>query len=505
MERNMVARSLLCLAVFVCLTVAILLGSYSDSAGRTSHDSVYYLRAAQNILNGYGAFVGPALDGQHSRLFSTWPLGYPTFVALTSLVFDVDVFWGSKICNAAIIFVAITFVSFSLRPNGYLQSLVFMTASPLMMATYSLSESAFVSVLIVFSASLARILETNNTFYTLTALLSAVLLVLIRYIGIFSISVIFLYAMYLAVIDKKRTSLKLLGIGIASSIVVFSYLAVNLIYSNKIGGALSPRLDTGDDLLMAFLRTSLTEINLLTHYIGNRTFAMVVYIAGYISSLAFFGISLYYILHRCAIAKENLSDIVLSRPGVYFITGLLYMAALVLLTYTFQIDNFNQRMFLPFVFMLLCCLVIALSMRGRITKPIVLFMTIAFSSALYNGILLPLWSLHSGNSIWRDHKVNILSAYKELSEGSNLFSRNDSVALVRKDLGWHRIYSIKEAKAEFLRICQRGDQFAYSDDAEFLSSFQGVERVKFLGYRFARPGTAPIIGKIHCSERNGWP
>jgi hypothetical protein len=27
-----------------------------------THDSVYYLRAAQNLLNGHGFFVEPALD-----------------------------------------------------------------------------------------------------------------------------------------------------------------------------------------------------------------------------------------------------------------------------------------------------------------------------------------------------------------------------------------------------------------------------------------------------------
>jgi hypothetical protein len=453
------------------------------------------LRAAQNLLYGHGLFVGPALDGRDAKFFSTWAIGYPSAIAAFSYLSGLDVFWASKLCNFVTISIAILYLAFALKPFGYFASLAFLTASPLLMLSYTLSEALFIAFLTIFCTSLTKLLESENLSSAIILSISAIGLALTRYIGVFAIVVLSVIAANAFMNKNKRTLVILICVTVTVVLAVGFYFSINFFYTGYFAGAgntaTGPRLEDDGELVRGAIAALARELNFLTKYRGSTKWAFVVFVCGYVLS------AWLVVWVTFKLIKEKSTDQPLGMR-VFFSVGALYLATLVVLRWNLNFDPIDERLLAPFAVMALIGMSIAIEAdRSGVWLPRGIFWTIAVASAIYNSVFLPSWSVHSGNKTWPEERSSISWSYRSVPEGVAFFSRNDVVALLRDDLRWYRIYNIEKARTRVIAICKKR-AFVYSDDAELLESFHGVLRFSEVEYM----GKQAMIGKIICSEIN---
>lgn len=93
----------------ICLTLVLRI--YAEETNYLSPDSHFYLRVANNLIDGKG-LVGPKEypfdEKAEESYFAIWPPGYPFLIAVTSYITKTSVFIASKIVN--LVFLAFSFL-----------------------------------------------------------------------------------------------------------------------------------------------------------------------------------------------------------------------------------------------------------------------------------------------------------------------------------------------------------------------------------------------------------
>ncbi|MCJ8163904.1 hypothetical protein MKJ04_03560 [Pontibacter sp. E15-1] len=233
--------ALLLLYIAVCLV--IVLRTIADETGYTTPDSAYYLELAENLRTGVGFYRSDEYPipvekvPQNQVYFTTWPVGYPVLITLTSVVTRLNVFWASKILNLLFLGLGFLLMRRISINNSYLLACGYCSYTMLAVYTYTWSEAPFTlgCLLLVY---LLRQLEYGKQASRIILLLflTGSFLFLMRYVGVFSFGVIAHTAGFYWHRGQHSLSLKLLAVALLLCGFAALYFCINYYFTGSFSG-----------------------------------------------------------------------------------------------------------------------------------------------------------------------------------------------------------------------------------------------------------------------------
>jgi hypothetical protein len=403
-------------------------------SGYLSNDSTNYLFLAQNVLNGHGFYTHSETAGDGVRvLFSSWPVGYSTLIAVISGALNISVFIASKILN--LIFIGLIFFIFrAMSPfNAWVYSLIFFFSSYLEIFSFTWSETGFIFGLTAFSYYLYKHLneKTNHSYDTAMLILSICFLFVMRYVGAFTIGVLGLLWLYLLIWDRaKKKLIIIISIIIAINITfVASYLGFNFIETGLLTGrerVLAP--ESNYDLLITLLKTLLAEISILVYH-PRPTFIIPALF------LQIFLCSYYYFKHKSEFIFTPAPREQFPAYKIFFIVGILYISSIVVIRWNFYFNEYSFRLLGPGTFLLYVSLVSFIEVRlkkisfSRFVNIFVILTVVSFILYVPTKTYLRFTQPYSQTLELLNQKYNIIPYSSVLA-----FEKNKHLKYVRSDL-----------------------------------------------------------------------
>ena len=360
------------LVLFLLITATLLIRVLVEQTGYCSHDSYYYLKAAQNIILGKRYYQSDFLIVSHTKTaeinkyLTTWPAGYSLLIAGFAFVFFLPVFWAAKMVN--IFFLGLCFLLFRKiqKDKAYMLGLIFCSFTFLEIFSYTWSEGPFLFGLLWFVFSLSKYLQNySKTSYLIQLFCSALLLFLIRYIGGFSFIIIASFSGFLFITKKYRPAINLLIL-----FVILSFLAGLYFYNNYlqtgiiIGGG---RLDTVQESTGLFLwhlfTGLLNEFSIIRNYYWRGEPANF-----YIAAFLFQAIILFLIYYKYLKGTISFSESIDNVGFLFTVTGFTYLVIIVFLRFLSPTFPFDYRILSPFTFCLFTALMLYLIQPEQTAK-----------------------------------------------------------------------------------------------------------------------------------------
>ena len=333
--------------LFLGICLVLILRILVESTNYTSLDSQYYLKVADNILEGKGLLVPetyPFDKKAREVYFAMWPAGYPAMIALVSSLAGISTLVASKIVN--IIFLGLIF--FLLwewgREYAWFPALYFCSFGMLEVYSYTWTEGPFLFFVLYLCHLIHKAIHGKFSQYFFCKLAICLLsLFLLRYAGL--IYFFFTGAVLLYFLLKKDRSVSrhfFLGLLLASFVVV-GYFFWN---HQETGYFTGGNRFTSDiafvDFLLLLIQGFLNEIFIIRNY----------YFSGYTDYLFLVLLFLQLVLFTYLFSQRRY----LFKPfpdwgsisALVLCAGLFYLPFIILLSYVFYFDPFNYRILAPF-------------------------------------------------------------------------------------------------------------------------------------------------------------
>ncbi len=440
---------------------SVLVLPYVDASGKMSHDSAYYLRLAANLLSGHGYYVGRELGGIEGEYFSTWPIGYPTLIAAAAFALRLDVFWASKLANLIAIAGCCCAMRLLIGPSGYLYGAAFLTGSMLTLSASTLSEAPFMAGLLLFGLALWRCWAGGGTRWFVAVGVFALGLFLLRYHGLLALMPISILALVWFTSRAYRACIRMLGVasGVAASYA--GYLAVNIALTGHVTGQpRGPVRETSVELAMGLFKAQLSELNLVTHYVGNTAASKAVWGLAWMLSAVLYLVALRGVLRPRAKRTDGRADL----WAFWALVGSAYWSSIVLLRWFLAFDMFDERILGPSTLMFVVAVLSYLEFNTQAFRQAkAWWLGIVVCSVAWNVGVLPAWALAKGNLTFPGHVRMIEDHYRVVEAGAALISNNDFVHFVRPDIHFDRLYLDDELVARIETHCRSGRRRIYVD------------------------------------------
>ena len=341
-------------AIFILMAAAVILKSYFDPDGRLSPDSTYYLRLAQNLIEGKGYYISIAgSDGPKREFFAIWPAGYPTLIYIIAKITGFSVFWASKSLNLAFVgFILLVFRGL-FKNYAYVYGLILLFSGNIEIFSYTWSETFFIAGLVWLSISVYSFLqgEKPKILSCFSLMFASLSLFAARYIGAFSLGLIGLLFIYFTVIKKDGfRSFILTGILLVNTCLMCLYLYHNFIETGYITGTeriLS--IESNSQLLWELFTALLAETLIPIFYFPKSNFRPFAFF-----SIIQAALIAYFLLknHR---DKSITDDIVIQKsliPSFVFgLVGLTYYLSIISIRWIRMFDSFSFRLLGPGTFL----------------------------------------------------------------------------------------------------------------------------------------------------------
>jgi hypothetical protein len=322
----------------------VLFLAYINPNHYTTIDSQYYLQSAGNMLAGYGYTI---LVGNEYRWNGTFPVGYPAVISLVSFLTRTNVLWSSKLVNIAAsgIWLFLLNQEFGRRKPVVLSYILFL-GSFLKLWAHTWSEPLFLVILFCWAfhfyhLAYSRSLQKTHIIYLLFL---GLILMLIRYAGIFIIPLTLGYAVFWMYKNEYRKSLFCGLSAIFWSTGFISYLYLNKYQSGEwYGGNRFKGSFLITENILVFSKGLLNELLL----IRNTDFQSsdVQFWAGIIFQV------LIIILIRKHLSKTNTAT---NLTLTFWIIAFSYLIFLFILRIFSHFDEPGFRLLSPFTFLILC-------------------------------------------------------------------------------------------------------------------------------------------------------
>ena len=342
--------------VFLIVVLSISVKIIFNESGYLSNDSTNYLFLAENIVNGHGYYTHTedGIDGSR-RLFSSWPIGYPTLISIVSVVTGLSVFISSKVLN--IVFIGSTLLLFKkISPvNAWVYALIFLFSSYLEIYSFTWSETGFIFGLVLFSYYLYRFINDNTNIYFVSCilLLSVLFLFLIRYIGALTIGVLGLTWIYLLFSNREsRKKLIIISVLIVFNIsIVIGYLYFNYVETGLTSGrarVLAP--ESNYILFVTLVKALLAELSIITYH--PRTSFIVPALL-----FQFLLVSFYFYKKKFTYNSSNSPSEFVSLYKVLALVGVCYLLCIIAIRWVFYFNEYSFRLLGPGSFLLFVALI----------------------------------------------------------------------------------------------------------------------------------------------------
>ncbi|WP_031427749.1 hypothetical protein [Flavimarina sp. Hel_I_48] len=367
--------------ILLILSITILNNSYFHHDGYVSPDSAEYLAIAKELKENQSAFykVNPAI-GDEDIFFSTWPLGYPTVIALCSALTSTSVFVASKILNLFVLMLFLWLLNYRFKGDAISFYPLLFTGGFIYLLSATLSELFFCSILLGIFILLEKQLygEYKNKFLYVLCLSTLVLILpLIRYVGIFLFFFLSLYCLIL--ISKKRYKdfwLHSCSLIIAGAFYTV-YLYCNIYYTSEITGISRPF--ALNFYFFEFIKALFGQIIFI--YPGFSLWAIILQITI---------IFIWYLTEGKYLPKISFGKLSMSTKEsgfLYISAGILYFLFIFFLGSLSGFKNYNFRFLFPGTSLFFVGIVINLGYQFmyRMYK---LLLVLSFTSISYNSYLL---------------------------------------------------------------------------------------------------------------------
>lgn len=185
-------------------------------------DSIEYLTAARNLLQGNGA------KSTSGTFFSYWPLAYPSLIALTSKITHIEVIWASKILNLFLLGISIILINILFNKNTNLPVFYFGSYSLLEIYSHTWSECLSTPLLLLYIYTIIQI-SKNGSNWILTSLLIISLfgLNLTRYSSFIYLVINLIFTIYFWNKIDNKTNKHFFISTTLSTFLVLAYLTFN--------------------------------------------------------------------------------------------------------------------------------------------------------------------------------------------------------------------------------------------------------------------------------------
>jgi hypothetical protein len=403
------------LLLYLSLCVIILLKTYFDIDGGLSPDSTFYLRLAKNLVAGEGFRIADYTSPDGKSFFAIWPVGYPILIFVLSKLTGLGVIWASKVLNLLVIGIVLFVFKHIFEKNVHWAGLMFFVYSTIMIFSYTWSEGPFILFLLFTSVSLYKCVETNGRILWLIGLFfSGIALFLIRYIGLFSVSIIGLVALVNLMKRSWLLSIKLLIIALFQMIFAGFYLYHNIISTGFLTGMPRSLPEESNRELLKQLFSALKEEFILIHCGIPLTLSF--------GLLVLLGI---YLFRSRGKKQSNKNNVDLWK--YFLLTGILYFGAIVGAKWFSNFMPLDNRYLFPSSFFILLSLASYLQGKPKVkimNLPIVYLVIlttltihyIPHTDYIYKNITKEINYFQNPNYI--DNSRAILEKYKEVEPKS---------------------------------------------------------------------------------------
>ncbi|MDR1702453.1 MAG: hypothetical protein LBR56_06735, partial [Sporomusaceae bacterium] len=262
-------------------------------------------------------------------------LGYPVCISIIAKLTGFSVFWASKTCNILFAFIGFLILKKYFTKDFLIYSMVFFIPGISRIFTYTWSEVPFIVFLLLLSITLNKFIEAKKTSASLyiSLFFICVGLFLSRYIGIFSVGLISLVAIW--VIYKKRdfvSASKLLLTASCVGIICFLYLYNNYTQTGFITGM--PRIASPESNFQLLKMLSKAQIYEL---LGGAPSRIISFFYSFLLSWTI------YKTMKYKKTAENSSKIYFGVLSV----GIIYWLSIVVIRWISQFDGFSFRLLGP--------------------------------------------------------------------------------------------------------------------------------------------------------------
>ena len=335
--------------IYFCVATAVILRILATPNGYTTGDSLAYLEQANEIKQSWDA-------GNYSiekNGFITWPLGYPTLIAMTSQTLRISPLVASKIVN--LIFLAMTFVLFAywFKDKAWFPALFFFSYGSLEIYSHTWSEAPFLFFLFFLVYWVQKESEgTTPRLLFLYLFLGLSGLFLLRYVGIIYLIPIGLLAT-LRLYQRRFDAFRHYTVALLlSATMIGFYMAHNL---QSTGFYFDPEASnfTPDPVFIFLQKLSIGLANELT--LARNHFYTVDYLYWVFLALEV-TLFLWLLKYRKLIKRP----LIRFQSDIAICFGLFYLIAIIVLSRLVAFDDFDYRILAPFSFLVLISLFHAL-------------------------------------------------------------------------------------------------------------------------------------------------
>ncbi|MBX0334411.1 hypothetical protein K3G39_14305 [Pontibacter sp. HSC-14F20] len=358
LEDKFKRADLFLLLLYLLISAIIIFRVNVEGTGYTTPDSVAYLNAAQNLTDGYGFYETDTM-GNKTRLFTKWPVGYPTLIFLTTSISGLDVFWASKTLNLLLLAGIFLFLRCICHSYSFVLASICCSYTLLEVYSFTWSEAPFLLLLLLLAHLVLQVykgiaVHRNATFIYLVCLG----LFLLRYAGIFSLGVPIILCIYFR-LNKNHKPAKIFFItSILTTLSVAGYLIINHKLSGFATGLdrMETETESGVHFLLMSLKGLFNEFLIIREYRPQNQPDYLLYITALIQlaviTFITFKVKRHYNFWQ-ELRQNNFSMICIGL-------ALLYLAAIVAMRLVSHFDALDYRLLAPFSFPFLIGLVYAL-------------------------------------------------------------------------------------------------------------------------------------------------
>ena len=187
--------------IFIYMCLYIFSRAYFQNACMSA-DSAEYMKAAHALIKGHGFISNYASND--NTWFALWPIGYPALIALSAIISGTDIYIASKILSVLSIAVTLFLLYRRFGKDAWVFSIALLNPGYMWLNCYTWSEGMFTLLTLMFALSISAIMvdsgkETGILDYCVLGII-AVFNFLIRYVGAYTIPVIFAAALVLILI-----------------------------------------------------------------------------------------------------------------------------------------------------------------------------------------------------------------------------------------------------------------------------------------------------------------
>ena len=411
--------------IFATICLSILVKSFFTHHGYLTSDSMSYLGVAQKLID------LNELSSENSVFSSKWPLGYPVLIYCVAKITGLSVFWSSKVLNMLLVASILIIFRFLFQRNAYLYALIFFFSAYIEIFTYTWSEPLFIYFIILFTASIYKILTTQKTnFYIYFILfLSSLLLFLSRYIGVFSFIVIGLLGLYYLFKKANNRAFILILIACLNILIMALYLNHNYMTSGFMTGPRYPAPESNLQLFIALLKAIIAEMAIPIHRFG---------IESLIAILFEFSILLFFVCkYKQSIKKAIINNRISILAVTFFIIGIFYIVAIVSLRWVTFFDSYSFRLLAPGSFLIFIALIKYFSDMSSAKGNKIIFRYIFIFSSISLLLFVPIRTIikfDKEKGTYATFEASILKKYQKVKGNSIVIDGSYHLTYLRTDI-----------------------------------------------------------------------